>query len=94
MGALGLTGHATQFDRGVPFALAREIIGDLPLDVSDAVADHAAAVRSLLDVTTPDRLLGGTEADRRPRVSGRTCHATYSVRCSTSSPNWPKSKPS
>ena len=65
MGALGLTGHATQFDRGVPFALAREIIGDLPLDVSEAAAGHAAALRSLLDVTTPDRLLASTEAVRQ-----------------------------
>ena len=61
MGALGLTGHATQFDRGVPFALARAIIGDLPSGVSDAVTRHAAALQSLLDVTTPDRLFAGAE---------------------------------
>ena len=72
MGALGLTGHATQFDRGVPF-------GSRPRDHrrpaarrrSEAVGTvHAARVRSLLDATTPGRLLAGTEVrptDHVPR---------------------------
>ena len=53
MGALSLTGHATSFDRGVPFGLAREIVGDLPAGLPDGLADRVTTVRSLLDVTTP-----------------------------------------
>src|SRR6478735_3654386 len=53
MGALSLTGHATSFDRGVPFGLAREIVGDLPAGLPDGLADRVTTVRSLLHGTTP-----------------------------------------
>lgn len=50
MGATVLAGHATRFDRGIPFSVFGEIIANTPAEAASAVLDRVSELRSLLSV--------------------------------------------
>lgn len=53
MGATVLIGHATRFDQGLPYAIFREILANAPDDLPVVLADQAAELRALLDLSAP-----------------------------------------
>lgn len=65
MGATILTGHATHFDRGLPYALVREIMASLPADLPAPIADRAGELIALLDFKAP--ALEQSNSDSHPR---------------------------
>ncbi|MFT3855536.1 MAG: AAA family ATPase [Ilumatobacteraceae bacterium] len=54
MGARTMIGHATQLDRDLPYALARELVASLPTDLPPGLAEQVTDLIALLDFNTAD----------------------------------------
>ncbi len=66
LGALTMRGHATPFDAGIPYAVVRETLASLPVDLPSDAARAAEEFRRLLDLDqVPD-----TAINQRPAILG------------------------
>lgn len=50
MGAVGLTGRASRFDRGIPYALVNEFLQPLQMD-NESITNSSIDLKNLLDTT-------------------------------------------